>query len=428
MKNYIPRLAEKTLNIKLNSSGCVMVSGPKFCGKSTMCEMIAKSTTALKTSNAIELARMDPLSALRGETPHLIDEWQKAPEIWNIIKDDLDKDYQFGKYILTGSTTPVDPTKIQNSAAGRITSMTLKPFSLLESKESLGLVSLRSLFDENVNFSPIYESENPVSISDIAFYICRGGWPVAVKAKREYAIHVTENYYNGLFTAENESDEFSEFLKNKNIDLLKLILRTYARNVSTQAKNTTMISDIISSGERSSLDEDTFLAYKKTLENLFIIYDMPAWNLNLRTSVAVRTSPTHHFVDTSIATAALGIKPDDLLNDLRSFGFFFEDFAVRDLSIYAETFGAELRHYRDSSGQEIDTILRMPNGNYGAIEIKLASESNIKAGIDSLNAFERKIIKSGLKTPTFKMVLTSHGSCYRTDDGIYVVPINMLKD
>lgn len=428
VKDYISRLAEQTLLTKLNSSGCVVVTGPKFCGKSTMCEEFAKSVTALKTTNSIELAKADPKSALIGANPHLIDEWQKAPEIWNVIKDDLDSDYQFGKYILTGSTTPIEPSKIQNSAAGRITPMMLKPFTLFESKESSGVVSLSGLFNKEYSFTTVYDNQNLISLSDIAFYICRGGWPIAVKAKKEYAINVTNNYYNGLFTIEDESDEFAEFLKNKNIDLLKLVLRTLARNISTQAKNTSMISDIIASGERSVLDDDTFISYKKTLEDLFVVYDMPAWNLNLRTSVAVRTAPTHHFVDTSIATSALGIKPADLMNDLKSFGFFFEDFAVRDLSVYAESLGAELKHYRDSSGLEVDAIVKLPNGEYGAVEIKIASEKNISEGISSLNSFSKKMKENELKLPSFRMILTSHGSCRKTEDNIYIVPINLLRN
>ena len=428
VKDYISRLAEQTLLTKLNSSGCVVVTGPKFCGKSTMCEEFAKSVTALKTTNSIELAKADPKSTLIGANPHLIDEWQKAPEIWNVIKDDLDSDYQFGKYILTGSTTPIEPSKIQNSAAGRITPMMLKPFTLFESKESSGVVSLSGLFNKEYSFTTVYDNQNLISLADIAFYICRGGWPIAVKAKKEYAINVTNNYYNGLFTIEDESDEFAEFLKNKNIDLLKLVLKTLARNISTQAKNTSMISDIIASGERSVLDDDTFLSYKKTLEDLFVVYDMPAWNLNLRTSVAVRTAPTHHFVDTSIATSALGIKPADLMNDLKSFGFFFEDFAVRDLSVYAESLGAELKHYRDSSGLEVDAIVKLPNGEYGAVEIKIASEKNISEGISSLNSFSKKMKENELKLPSFRMILTSHGSCRKTEDNIYIVPINLLRN
>ena len=185
VKDYISRLAEQTLLTKLNSSGCVVVTGPKFCGKSTMCEEFAKSVTALKTTNSIELAKADPKSALIGANPHLIDEWQKAPEIWNVIKDDLDSDYQFGKYILTGSTTPIEPSKIQNSAAGRITPMMLKPFTLFESKESSGVVSLSGLFNKEYSFTTVYDNQNLISLSDIAFYICRGGWPIAVKAKKE---------------------------------------------------------------------------------------------------------------------------------------------------------------------------------------------------------------------------------------------------
>lgn len=425
IKDYLPRLAEKSLERKLNSSGCVIVSGPKFCGKSTLCEKFANSVTTLKTTNAIALANADPTSALVGANPHLVDEWQKAPEIWNLIKDDLDNDYQFGKYILTGSTTPINPSQIQNSAAGRITPLLLKPFSLLESKESTGAISLLGLFDKNYEFVSTYEQHNPISLTDIAHIVCRGGWPIAVKAKKEYAIDVTKNYYESLFTIEDESDEFAEFLKNKNIELLKMILKSFARNISTEAKNTSMIKDILASGERSKLDDDTFLSYKKLLEDLFIIYDMPAWNLNLRSSVAVRTAPKHHFIDTSIATAALGIKPVDLLNDLNSFGFFFEDMAIRDLSIYAESFNAELKHYRDSNGLEVDAILKLDNGEYGAIEIKIASDKNIKEGIDSLKNFENKMRKNGLITPTFKMVLTSHGSAYKKDD-TYIIPISML--
>ncbi len=424
-KGYIPRLAENSLKRKLKSSGCVVVSGPKFCGKSTLCEQFVKSTTTLKTTNDIEIANADPRSALKGSNPHLIDEWQKALEIWNIIKEDLDEDYQFGKYILTGSTTPVDPSKIQNSAAGRITSLRLKPFSLLESKESTGVISLLGLFDKGYQFTSTYGQHNPISLADIAHIICRGGWPIAVKSEKEYALDVTRNYYEGLFTIEDESDEFAEFLKNKNIDLLKLILKSFARNISTEAKNTLMIRDILESGERSKLDDDTFLTYKKTLEDLFIIYDMPAWNINLRTSVAVRNAPTHHFVDTSIATSALGITPADLLNDLKSFGYFFEDMAVRDLSIYADSVNGELKHYRDSNGLEVDAILKLNNGEYGAIEIKIASEKNIASGISSLNNFENKMKENGLKTPAFKMVLTSHGSS-KKEDGVYVVPISML--
>lgn len=426
---YIKRLAEPILNRKLHSSGCVLVSGPKFCGKTTLCKQFSKSATELKDTNSIELVKADIKSSLNGEKPHLIDEWQKVPEIWNCIKNDLDEDYQFGKYILTGSTTPINPSKIQHSGAGRITKMVLKPFTLFESSESNGMVSLSDLYNNpNTKINTIISSENKIGLKEIAYYICRGGWPISVKTEKEYAIDVTKNYYNGLFTIEDENDDFAIKLKNKNIELLKSILKSYARHISTQTKKSKMINDIIESGIRNKLDEDTFNTYEKVLKDLYIIYDMPSWNQNLRSSVSIRVTGTHHFIDTSIATSALGIKPEDLMNDLKSFGLFFEDFAVRDLSVYSESINGTLKHYRDSNGNEVDAIIEFENGTYCAIEIKIASEDNIADGIKSLNKFERMMEKNKLKRPIFKMVLTSHGACYRNEDGIYVVPISFLKN
>lgn len=421
---YIPRLVENELNRKLKSSGCVLVAGPKFCGKTRMCENYAKSSVALRTTNVINLVESDPKFVLIGENPRLIDEWQKVPEIWNVIKSDLDDDYIFGKYILTGSTTPVGENKIQHSGAGRISILELKPFTLYESGESSGEVSLKSLVNSE-DIGTIFDEST--SLYDIAYMLCRGGWPISLMAEKEYAIDVTKNYYEGLFRIENESDDFASFLKNKDIDLLLLVLKSYARNISTQSKKTSMSQDIIASGIRKTLDEDTFSSYANILKKLFIIYEMPAWNLNIRSSATVRTTPTHHFVDTSIATSALRIGPEDLLNDLKSFGYFFEDFAIRDLSVYAQANNASLKHYRDSSGQEVDAIIEFENGEYGVIEIKITSERNIAEGIKSLNSFEEKIIKSNLRKPKFKMVLTSHGAAYKKDD-VYVVPITLLKD
>lgn len=425
---YRKRLAENILNEKLNSSGCVLVTGPKFCGKTTLCQRFAKSSVSLKNGNTIALANSDPKGVLKGEYPRLIDEWQKAPELWNEIKADLDEDYEFGKYIITGSTTPIDPSKIQHSGAGRISTMNLKPFSLYESGESSGIISLSELFKikdakEDIN----YALTNPIGLGDIAYMLCRGGWPISLMAKKEYGIATTRNYYEGLFRIENESDDFALFLKNKDIELLTLVLKSFARNISTQAKRSNMRKDILESNIRETLDDETFSSYEKVLKDLFIIYDMPAWNLNLRSTISVRTAPTHHFVDTSVATCVLGIEPSDLINDLNSFGFFFEDLAVRDLSIYADSIQAKLKHYRDGADREVDAIVELRNGNYAAIEIKICSEDNVKEGIDSLNKFEKALKQDDLKLPEFKMILTSHGPCYRKE-GIYVVPITMLKN
>lgn len=428
-KNYINRLAESELKRKLKSSGCVLVSGPKFCGKTEMCKQFSNSSIELNTLNTIELIEADVRSSLVGEVPHLIDEWQKVPDIWNAIKEDLDKDYVFGKYILTGSTTPPNSKKIQHSGAGRITKITLKPFSLFESGESTGIISLKSLFKDPEHKIPtIFENQNKIQLSDIAYYICRGGWPISVLSDKKSALEVTKNYFDGLFAVENESDEFAYYLKNIDKELLILILKSFARNISTQCKKTTMINDILDSGHRSTLDEDTFTKYSKILKDLFIIYDMPARNLNLRSSVSIRKAPTHHFIDTSIATASLNILPSDLLKDMKSFGLFFEDFAVRDLSIYSQSNGYRMTHYRDSSGQEIDSIIETSSGDFAAVEIKIASEKNINEGISSLNSFKKKLLNSNLKPPAFSLILTSHGACYKTKDGIFVVPINFLKN
>lgn len=427
--DYLPRLIEREMDDQLHSSGCVLVKGPKFCGKSRTCERFASSKTELKTSAVIDLIKADPTLALNGETPHLIDEWQKVPEIWNLIRDRLDKNYQFGSYILTGSTTPVSPEKIEHSGAGRISEVAMRPMSLFESGDSDGKVSLRSLFEVGwKKENAVMPYEDAFSLSDLAFLLCRGGWPIAVKAGRKYARLVTKNYYSGLFRVENESDEFASFLRDKDIDLLQAVLRCYARNVSTQAKVTSMVKDILERGDRAKLDSDTFLKYKKTLEDLFIIYELPAWNFSLRSSVSVRVAPTHHFFDPSIALASLDVSPSDLLNDLNSMGLFFEDMAVRDLLVYSSALGGKLKHYRDSLGREVDAILELENGEYAAIEIKLGSEEGIASGVSSLVSFSSLLEKAGQRRPKFSMVLTSHGQCSLSEEGVYIVSINHLRD
>lgn len=428
MDTYLPRLVDSELARKLKSCGGVLVKGPKWCGKSTTCKRFSRSITSLKTTSAILLAQSDPKTALEGEAPHLIDEWQKAPEIWNLVRGEVDERNKFGQFILTGSTTPVDTSKLHHSGAGRIVPMVMKPFSLFESGESNGKVSLSELFENGLKSDQKASMEdNPISLPDIAFLLCRGGWPRAVLADKDVAVDVTDNYYQGLFNIEDESDEFYEFIKDKDIDLLKLIVKSYARNISSEAKRTTMISDILKSGFRAKLDDETFSKYLNILENLFIVYDMPAWNLNLRSSVAVRSTPVHHFYDTSIALASLGIKPASLLLDLNSMGLFFEDMAIRDLSIYGSSLGASLRHYRDNNGVEVDAVLSLDNGEYAAIEIKIRSDKNIKSGISSLTRFNNQMKENKLQQPQFRMILTSHGECTSTEEGIFIVPLNYLR-
>lgn len=418
---YYERLIEKQLSLKLRTSGAVVVAGPKFCGKTTTCMLFQHSFAKLNTKQSIMLARMNPKEVLKGDTPRLIDEWQKAPDIWNQVKDDLDFNYQFGKYILTGSSTPADKTEVHHSGAGRITPLKMRPMSLWESKESDGRISLQTLFDGGT-FE--WKMNAPTSLEKVAHRLCRGGWPISVLGGEEIAEEITKNYYNGLFTFEDcENERF----RNKKPEVLKMILRSYARHISTEAAASTIIEDIRQSNERT-MDTKTYEDYMEALKDLYIIEDVQAWNPNIRSKTSIRSTPTRHFVDTSIACRALGIGVLDLMNDLNSFGFFFEDFAVRDLQIYADYLGGEVRHYRDNAGLECDAILRLEDGRWAAIEIKLGGEDLIEAGAKSLLLLRNKLQdKSDEIAPAFMMVLTASGDAYQREDGVIVAPIDCLK-
>lgn len=419
---YYKRLIEKDIELKLRTSGAVAVAGPKFCGKTTTCMLYQKSFVKLNTKQTITMARMNPKWALEGEKPRLIDEWQKAPDLWNQIKDDLDFDYQFGKFILTGSSTPADKTEVHHSGAGRIAPVKMRPMSLWESQESKGTVSLIELFDEKSEYP--WDLNSEISLEDIAFLICRGGWPISVRAPKDIAVEITKNYYNGLFVFEDcENERF----RNKKPEVLKMILKSYARHISTEAAISTIIADVRQSNERT-MDPKTFDDYMEALKDLYVIEDLPAWNPNIRSKTIIRSTPTRHFIDTSIACRALGVSPNDLMNDLESFGLFFEDFAVRDLSIYANAIGGTVTHYRDNTGLECDAVVHLEDGRWGAIEIKLGGDELIEHGAQSLKNLRDKITSiSEERAPSFLMVLTAVGGAYRREDGVYVAPINLLK-
>ncbi len=419
---YYNRLVEKEIELKLKTSGAVVVAGPKFCGKTTTCMLYQKSFVKLNTKQAIAMARMNTKAVLKGEKPRLIDEWQKAPDIWNQIKDDLDFNYEFGKYILTGSSTPADKTEVHHSGAGRITPVKMRPMSLWESRESKGTVSLEDLFNGGKNFP--WDTNQDFSLENVAYLLCRGGWPISVLASRDFAIEITKNYWNGLFVFEDcENERF----RNKKPEVLKMIVRSYARHISTEASVSTIISDVKQSNERT-MDPKTYDEYMEALQDLYIIEDMKAWNPNIRSKTAIRSTPTRHFVDTSIACRALGVMPEDLLRDMESFGLYFEDMAVRDLRIYSDTLKGEVLHYRDNAGLECDAVIHLEDGRWGAIEIKLGGDDLIEAGAASLKLLENKIAeKSDEMAPSFLMVLTAVGGAYQREDGVYVAPINLLK-
>lgn len=422
MKKYYSRLIEKEIDRKLKSSGAVVIVGPKFCGKTTTAMLFQKSMIRLNTKQIIQIVSMNPAPYLEGDKPRLIDEWQTVPDIWNSIKNNLDLDYEFGKFILTGSSTPADKEDIYHSGAGRITPIKMKTMSLFESNESKGLVSLSKLFDESkIN---TFDLNNDFTLEEAAYLICRGGWPISLQDDKELGLEIMYNYYNSLFIFEYSDNEKFRDLKP---ETLKTILASYARNISTEASISSMLRDL-EIRDNFKIDRDTLEKYIEALNDLYIIEDVNAWNPNIRSKTSIRTTPTRHFVDTSIACRALNISPNDLVNDLNTMGLFFEDLAVRDLKIYANTFGGEVRHYRDNAGLECDAVIHLPNGKWGAIEIKLGGEKAIDDAAKSLKLLKNKIInKSNEQEPSFMMILTAVGSLYQRDDGIIVVPINCLK-
>ena len=417
MAEYYPRYIEQAIEKKLKSSGAVVVTGPKFCGKTTTALRYAGSSIRLNTAHAIELAQLETKNVLRGDTPRVIDEWQTVPDIWNEVKGWIDENPAFGQFILTGSTTPADKSKIYHSGAGRITEVKMRPMSLAESRDSKQTVSLCELFSNpDIN---VFDENAQGSLEKVAHLLCRGGWPLSVLAGEDIALDVTKNYYQGLFHFEYcENEKF----RNKNPELMRMVLRSYARNISTEAPAKTIQADVMNSNNRT-IDSKTLSAYLEALRDLFIIEDMEAWNPNIRSKAAIRTTPTRHFVDTSIATSVLGISPADLMNDLKSFGLFFEDLAVRDLNIYASLLGGSVKHYRDASGLECDAIIHLENGKWAAVEIKIGGDKLVSEGAENLEKLKKVVNEDNL---AFRMILTATGPAYQRKDGIFVIPINCL--
>ncbi len=419
---YLPRLIEKNIKEKLETSGVVVVAGPKFCGKTTTCKLFAKSNYSLDTKAKINLAQANPQSILLGENPRLIDEWQNVPDLWNTVRSEIDvREDKFGQFIFTGSSTPADKEDIYHSGAGRIVTIVMRPMSLYESKDSSEVISLSDLFN---NKEKIFAINQDYYLQDTAFYICRGGWPLSINKDRQKALNITKNYCSTLFEFENSKNKK---FRNKKPEIFEMILKSYARNISTEARRKTILDDINKNDDRN-ISPDTFEDYLEALRDLYIVKDIDAWNPNFRSKTTITTSPTRHFLDTSIGTNILNISPDDLINDPKTFGLFFEDFAVKELTIYAQTLNGEIRHYRDSNGLECDAVIHLENGKYALVEIKLGGENLIKEGVATLTALKRKIEDSKFNQPAFSMILTASGDAYTLENGIHVVPINMLKN
>lgn len=423
MVAYKPRIADKLLARKMAGKGAVLIEGPKWCGKTTTAKQQAKSMLNLGDSNvlrqSLQMMELSPITLLEGDTPRLIDEWQTIPPLWDTIRSEVDRRGDFSQFILTGSSVLPDAESTIHSGTGRFARIKMRPMSLLESGESTGSVSLTKLFEGE----PLKPQVNQKGLEDIAYYTCRGGWPQATLLEGEIALDQALDYFDSVVERDIQRVDGVK----RNADRARLLLRSYARHISQQVSYATIKADMLSN-DSQTLDEDTVADYIKALKRLFVIEDLEAWNPNIRSKAAIRTSDTRHFVDPSIGTAALGLGPKDLMNDLESFGLFFEDLAVRDLRIFADVLDGRLYHYRDSSGLECDTVLHRRNGTYALIEIKLGGEKAIEEAADSMKQLAETIDHTRMPQPAFLMVLTAVGPyAYRRPDGVFVVPITCLN-
>ena len=424
MKEYKKRIADRILKNKLEGKGAILIEGPKWCGKTTTAEQLASSVLYMddpqRKDQNIMMSEINPGRLLQGSAPRLIDEWQLAPKLWDAIRFEVDHRKELGQFILTGSAVPPDTQEITHSGTGRFSWLTMRPMSVYESGESTGEVSLRELF----NSPETIDGESNIDIEKLAFMVCRGGWPQSVDMKYNVALQQAFDYYDAVVNWDiNRADGVQ-----KNKERVKRLMRSYARNQGSQVSISTIRQDIIVNDE-SDISEDTVSAYLNALRKIFGIEDMPAWNPNLRSKTAIRTSDTRYFIDPSIATASLGIGPKDLINDLKTFGLMFETLCVRDLRVYAEALDGNVYHYRDKENLECDAVVHLRNGTYGLIEIKLGGNKLIEEGAVNLKTLNSKLDTEKMKNPSFLMILVGTGDfAYRRDDGIYVVPVGCLRD
>lgn len=421
---YKHRIADGILEKKLRSKGAVLIEGPKWCGKTTTAEQQARSILYMDNPASFEsnlqMAEIDPGILLEGDTPRLVDEWQLAPKLWDTMRFEVDHRHQVGQFILTGSAVPSDEESMKHSGTGRFSWLTMRPMSLYESGESNGKVSLSHLFESRENIV----ATNSLRIDDIAFLICRGGWPFACSLQGDAALAQAFDYVDAVIKKDVSRVDGT----NRNITTTRLLMRSYARNQGSQATIGTIVADMMTNDE-NEIGVKTAGSYLDALRKIFVIEDSEAWNPNLRSKTAIRTANTRYFIDPSIGTAVLGLGPKDLINDLNTMGLFFETLCVRDLRIFADALDGQVLHYRDKSGLECDAVIHLRNGRYGLVEIKLGGDRLINEGASNLLALVDKINTDKMKEPSFLMVLTGTGDfAYRRKDGVYVVPIGCLKD
>ena len=429
-------MADRLLAEKLEAFGAVLIEGPKYCGKTTLASQQAGSILSMADTDTLgqnlALARTNILRLLAGAPPRLIDEWQIAPQFWDAVRNEVDKRNEDGQFMLTGSAVPPKPKKDENgniieeenihhTGTGRISRLRLRTMSLWESEDSTGDVSLEELF---INPDTV-DGVSDIDLDRLAYLTCRGGWPKAVLKKSEKAaLAQAFDYYDSVVS--NDIKRVDDIDRDE--ELTKRIMRSYARNQGTQATVGTILADIKSNGDER-MSDSTVYSYIKALKEIFVIEDSIAWNPNLRSKTAIRTSDTRYFIDPSIATAALGMGPKDLINDMETFGFIFETLAIRDLRVYADALDGKVYHYRDKNNLECDAVIHLRNGSYGLVEVKIGGTEPIREGAESLKTLSSKIDSTRMKTPSFMMVLTGIGNfAYkRPEDGVLVVPIGCLK-
>lgn len=425
MEGYRKRIADDVLQKRLEAKGAVLIEGPKACGKTTTAEMQASSIIYINDPKQFQqnliLSEIDPEVLLEGDNPRLIDEWQLTPKLWDAIRFSIDHRRKFGLYILTGSAVPANTDEIHHTGTGRFSWMKMRPMSLYESGESTGEVSLSSLFN---NPETAVRGTASLSLKDIEFLICRGGWPLSLDVSSDVALRQSVDYVDAVI---NEDISRVDGVK-KNTSLVRRLMRVLARNQGTQVTIDSLVKDV-SANETVENSRNTIASYLNALKKIFVIEDMEAWNPKLRSKTAVRTSDTRYFIDPSIATASLRLGPGDLIADIETMGFMFETLAVRDLRVYADAIDADVYHYRDKSNLECDAVVHCRNGKYGLIEIKLGGDSLIDKGVESLLKLRKNIDFEKMSSPSFLMVLTAVGSrAYRRPDGVLVVPIGSLKN
>jgi predicted AAA+ superfamily ATPase len=419
---YLTRIYDDILRSRLESSGAVLVEGAKWCGKTTTSRQLAKSTLLMADPASREqnllLADTSPSVLLEGDNPRLIDEWQIAPKLWDAVRFEVDQRNEFNQFILTGSSVPASTKEITHSGTGRISRITMRPMSLFESLDSSGSISLSSLFSTG----KAETSQAGAAIEELAYWTCRGGWPRAIDQPERIALRQAIDYFDAV----SEIDISQVDGVERNPTLAKRLMRSFARMISTQGRVAHILKDLKPASASVSLN--TVQSYLDALQRIFVIENMPAWNPNLRSKTAIRTSDTWHFVDPSIATAALGMGPADLISDLETFGLLFESMCVRDLRVYTDALDGDVFHYRDKTGLECDAVIHLRNGHYGLIEIKLGGDRLIEEGAANLLKLASKLDTDRMNSPSFLAVVTGVGAySFQRPDGVNVVPISTLK-